>query len=498
MAVVDGREDAAEHRPQSAHEESTERSAAPTIGTAWEAQSWEPGASRGQDPRGLSSGAAFGNYEREGSYAPVETRHPASAGSMIQRGLLSRINLRGHKSTIFPMDESEPGRKVTFGANGSMILPVWVIAKLRVKADRARAKLREREERVRTKTALHPEGRTKVTWDLLTTGLLIYTLFEVPFHMAFITMSCDLAPLDQFNLFVDIMFCIDILVSFNTGVIERVKGEEILNDNHQQIAVRYLTGWFFIDFMSSLPLDVMVCGGMSRQRQEDADFAVLRVFKVARFLKLIRLIKFARMLSKWQAMSTSPSLANSVRFFKLAIGMMLCSHIMGCCWQIFLDEIDCGVFADRRRAPDPQASYGCECHTKEYLAPDRQGQCTPVNWLYKYDSDLHDHGDAWHKYVACFYFTMIGLSTVGFGDITPANTEERVLSVIYTLIGAVVFAVVIGSVTEIAQRNNKFEESISRTVHRYILFIYGVYERRTGTRHRAYRLLGFVPCGHRQ
>jgi len=94
------------------------------------------------------------------------------------------------------MDESEPGRKVRFGANSSMILPVWVIARLRVKADRARAKLREREERVRTKTALHPEGRTKVTWDLLTTGLLIYTLFEVPFHMAFITMSCDMAPLD--------------------------------------------------------------------------------------------------------------------------------------------------------------------------------------------------------------------------------------------------------------------------------------------------------------
>ena len=78
--------------------------------------------------------------------------------------------------------------------------------------------------------------------------------------------------------------------------------------------------------------------------------------------------------------------------------------------------------------------------------------CTPVNWLAKYDLDLANHGPWWDRYVSAVYFTLISLSTVGFGDISPANTIERSASIIFTLMGAILFAIVLGSVSEMAQQ----------------------------------------------
>jgi len=88
-----------------------------------------------------------------------------------------------------------------------------------------------------------------------------------------------------------------------------------------------------------------------------------------------------------------------------------------------------------------------------------------VNWLAKYDPDLHNHGSIADKYVASAYFTIIGLSTVGFGDISPANTTERMYSIVLTLLGAVVFAIVIGSVSEIAQQVAFSEWHITSTIY---------------------------------
>ena len=92
--------------------------------------------------------------------------------------------------------------------------------------------------------------------------------------------------------------------------------------------------------------------------------------------------------------------------------------------------------------------YGCSCKP----SIDGYDDCEPMNWLAKYDGEMFRYGTIVDKYVASSYFTIIGLSTVGFGDITPANTVERAISILFTLLGALLFAIVIGSVSDIAQQ----------------------------------------------
>ena len=83
---------------------------------------------------------------------------------------------------------------------------------------------------------------------------------------------------------------------------------------------------------------------------------------------------------------------------------------------------------------------------------------------------LHNHGTIADKYVASAYFTIIGLSTVGFGDITPANDLERFYSIMITLLGALIFAIVIGTAQEIAQQVRAFID-VDDCVHDRTLYL---------------------------
>jgi hypothetical protein len=174
--------------------------------------------------------------------------------------------------------------------------------------------------------------------------LLVYTLFEIPLEIAFIDPSCNMSSLDVFNLIVDIMFCIDIMIAFHTGYYIKLQGENILEDNHWLIAKRYIQGWFAVDLVSSIPVERFVCLALadaSSNSDEDSNnsMTLLRAFKVARFLKLARLVRFNRMLNKWQMMSVKKWQLNITRIFKLVIMLLMICHFIGCSWQIVANEL---------------------------------------------------------------------------------------------------------------------------------------------------------------
>ena len=132
----------------------------------------------------------------------------------------------------------------------------------------------------------------KVVWDWITLLLVIYTAVFTPFAVAFLmnedsrrsqlnekpTSRLQNADYNQANpfvmidLIVDIMFIIDIVINFRTTFLQN---GDVISDP-LKIAVNYVKGWFFIDAMAAVPLDLLLFGtGTS-----DVSFIVFNIIKL--------------------------------------------------------------------------------------------------------------------------------------------------------------------------------------------------------------------------
>lgn len=84
------------------------------------------------------------------------------------------------------------------------------------------------------------------------------------------------------NALIDFNFAIDILLTFRTTYYDK-DGQEIYN--WKMIAKKYLLGRFAIDFISTVPLDIV------------SDLEVLQLFQMLKLLRLSRISKIIKNLA---------------------------------------------------------------------------------------------------------------------------------------------------------------------------------------------------------
>lgn len=65
------------------------------------------------------------------------------------------------------------------------------------------------------------------------------------------------------------------------------------------------------------------------------------------------------------------------------------------------------------------------------------------NWMKFYE--IAD--DTWEvRYIASLYFSFITMVTVGYGDVVPQTSVERVYTIVFVLISAIIFAYVVNTI----------------------------------------------------
>ena len=141
-----------------------------------------------------------------------------------------------------------------------------------------------RRKKVDLGTTIHPLAQGKRIWDAFLAVAVIYNAIFCPFHLAFNVKMSSFHEL-MYRV-VDVVFIVDIFVNFNTGFYDT--GNNLVMDR-QRISDRYITSWFSIDVISSIPLDLVF-----RESSLTDSVSALRLTKLLRMFKLMKMASVLR------------------------------------------------------------------------------------------------------------------------------------------------------------------------------------------------------------
>ena len=249
---------------------------------------------------------------------------------------------------------------------------------------------------------IFPNSFFKKRWDILMLIMIIYSIFVIPYKIAF-----DLYTNDSFYLIIDsiidIFFCADIVLSFFTGYYDEYE----LIVSRPKIVKNYLKSWFLPDFISGFPislLEIVFYKNNQLFNKFNQIGRILRLFKWVRVFRIIKVFKNEKNKISKILKKISSSLA---RVLKLIMMLILVCHLTSCLF-IFIGK------------------------NGDILG----------NWIYR--SNLNDQSN-YDIFVAAVYFSFTTIFTVGYGDITASSTIEIIYVIFLLTIGCAIFSYALSS-----------------------------------------------------
>ena len=191
-----------------------------------------------------------------------------------------------------------------------------------------------------------------------------------------------------FERSIDLCFLFDVLLNFRTTYVDDVVHREVTDAS--RIARRYLSTWCAIDVFSSVPFDWFFpqlfagLGGLTRMS---------KLLKVARVLKVFKLLQLTSkdnaFTEIFEEMLYTSDMADYLTLLKLTLATTFVGHIMGCLW------------AAVARGSRTSWQFG-------YFDGDDDGDGDGYGY-----NVVDDRWHSWRAYLACFYWAMTTITTVG-------------------------------------------------------------------------------------
>lgn len=252
------------------------------------------------------------------------------------------------------------------------------------------------------KYVIAPYDRRYRWWQTFLVVLVVYSAWSSPFELAFRNVATG--SLLRVDLVVDAFFAMDIILTFFVAYLD--KSTYLLVDEHKRIATRYVTHmWFPMDVASTLPFQTIyrVFTGESPSSEVFGFLNLLRLWRLRRVSELFsRLEKDTRFSYFW------------TRYFKLISVTLFAVHSAGCFY------------------------FWIAVHHK----------VSKETWIGSIIDDFEDKS-IWLGYTYSMYWSIVTLTTVGYGDLHAVNPGEKVFNIFYMLFNIGLTAYLIGNMTNL-------------------------------------------------
>lgn len=278
------------------------------------------------------------------------------------------------------------------------------------------------KERIRQKETghwvIHPCSSFRFYWDLCMLLLLVANLIILPVAISFFNDDLSTRWI-AFNCLSDTIFLIDIVVNFRTGIMQQDNAEQVILDP-KIIAKNYLRTWFFLDLISSIPLDYIFLifnqdfGESFQILHAGRALRILRLAKLLSLVRLLRLSRLVRYVSQWEEVYFLNMASVFMRIFNLICMMLLIGHWSGCL---------------------------------QFLVPMLQG--FPENsWV-----AINELQDAYwiEQYSWALFKAMSHMLCIGYGRFPPQSLTDMWLTMLSMISGATCYALFLGHATNLIQ-----------------------------------------------
>lgn len=279
-----------------------------------------------------------------------------------------------------------------------------------------------------------PTNRFKQHWDFIQVVNLVYVSLAVPFRVGFRNPPSVGDPFFVIDLVVDALFIADVILHFFASRADPMTGFPVTNK--RRIAALYLRGWFTLDLVSALPFTLLVdydyASNWDRRTGDYAGIKILQYVRLLKLLKLLRVFRMREMVVRYTEIVPSlKNILNAYDYTKLLLAVLLLGHFVACLYY-FIGTMHSDCTADGH-----------------FVAADQ-----PSWLLAHFGEDAINSTSYYDRYVASTYWSFTTLTTVGYGDISATNTDEKIYCIFGMIAGTAVFATVTGTLAERATANN--------------------------------------------
>ena len=334
---------------------------------------------------------------------------------------------------------------------------------------------------------LHPDMPARKTYDMVQLLVMLYLGYLLPVRLAFTQTASG--PIEvAVDLIIDASVWLDMYLQMRMCYYDP-KTKKLITDT-ARIKHEYKHSWFLVDFFSVVPADqvLLMVGTIMVEHSSNAkvtdvgigllDYSV--TFRLMRLLRLVRLAKLKRMFDIDKVVHSIYVLVKGLDMTKLEVSfnfriifliLLIFSscHFLGCIWLLIgrhnvleqqnpsgwmvdayeqetvnktKDYISCigGSFD----ATAWNAKHGSNCTGYKCAPiPEQNPYDVDCSWIESRRDTLGGTGFAkgigasqHEQYLSAVYFTLVTMTTVGYGDILPESQGEKEFVMACIIFGA--------------------------------------------------------------